>query len=86
MTRLFKFLPEEQRQKVPVLSGSAGFMTGILPKRPRLRLGPHSYKGSFVARSWRETTGDAKSVAQETICRCTTSNYAVSRARMRILI
>jgi len=25
-------------------------------------------------------------VAQETICRYTTSNYAVSRARMRILI
>ncbi len=36
--------------------------------------------------SWRETTGDAKSAAQEMICRFTTSNYAVSRGRMRILI
>ena len=36
--------------------------------------------------SERETTGDAKFVAQETICRYTTSNYAVSRARTRILI
>jgi hypothetical protein len=40
---------------------------------------------TFVSGSQRGSTEDANPVAQETIVRCTTSNYEVSRARMRIL-
>ena len=52
-------------------------MTGMLPKRPRMRLDPDSYK-ELCRRSWSGTTGHAKSVAQETIFRFTTSNFAVT--------
>ena len=43
MMRFFKFLPEGQRQQFLSCLDQKASMTGILPKRPRLRLGPNSY-------------------------------------------
>ena len=81
MTRFFKFLPGEQRQSVPVLPGSESFVTGMPPKRPRIRWIPARINNS-ADRSWRGTGGSVKSVALDETCRSTTNNSGVSRARI----
>jgi hypothetical protein len=60
-------------------------MTGILPKRPRLRLEPNSYK-ELCQRIMERDSWRCQAVALAKTCRSITNNCEVSRARMRILI
>jgi hypothetical protein len=60
-------------------------MAGMLPKRPPLRLDPHSYKEPWLRVVVRDNW-TCQVCAHEPICRVTISNCAVTRVEMRARI